>query len=196
MSRSYKKDGVEVNTPLDKSKKYKYNKSGDLVESTGTPGTNEIVMSGSKSSLRRMADMERNITILATTLTTDDGIVDDGHNASYDSNIAKTTRFKQTVRMDSSLDMQATIDMNGDKITSVGTPTVDTDAANKTYVDTAISGSSSSGTDFVASGVLPNGVPVILNVDGTVEAVTMAGTPANINAGHAMHGVWNITNST
>ena len=164
MSRSYKKDGVEVNTPLDKSKKYKYNKSGDLVESTGTPGTNEIVMSGSKSSLRRMADMERNITILATTLTTDDGLVDDGHNASYDSNIAKTTRFKQTVRMDSSLDMQATIDMNGDKITSVGTPTVDTDAANKTYVDTAISGSSSSGTDFVASGVLPNGVPVILNV--------------------------------
>ena len=142
MSRSYKKDGVEVNTPLDKSKKYKYNKSGDLVESTGTPGTNEIVMSGSKSSLRRMADMERNITILATTLTTDDGLVDDGHNASYDSNIAKTTRFKQTVRMDSSLDMQATIDMNGEQITSVGTPTVDTDAANKTYVDTAISGSS------------------------------------------------------
>ncbi len=195
MSRSYKKDGVEVNTPLDKSKKYKYNKSGDLVESTGTPGTNEIVMSGSKSSLRRMADMERNITILATTLTTDDGLVDDGHNASYDSNIAKTTRFKQTVRMDSSLDMQATIDMNGDKITSVGTPTVDTDAANKTYVDTAISGSSSSGAEFVASGTLPNGVPVILNVDGTVEAVTIAGTPANINAGHAMHGSYNIKNS-
>ena len=62
------------NVSLDKNKKYKYNSSGDLVEATGTLGDNEISISGSKSSLRRAADMERNISILATTLlTTDNG---------------------------------------------------------------------------------------------------------------------------
>jgi len=59
---------------LDKNKKYKYSPTGDLVESTGELGDNEISISGSKSSLRRAADMERNISILATTmLTTDNG---------------------------------------------------------------------------------------------------------------------------
>ena len=74
MSRKVKKNGVMQNVTLDKNKKYKYSGTGDLVESTGTLGDNEISISGSKSSLRRAADMERNISILATTmLTTDNG---------------------------------------------------------------------------------------------------------------------------
>jgi len=74
MARKVKKNGVMSNVSLDKNKKYKYNSSGDLVEATGTLGDNEISISGSKSSLRRAADMERNISILATTLlTTDNG---------------------------------------------------------------------------------------------------------------------------
>jgi len=74
MSRKIKKNGVMTSVSLDKNKKYKYSPTGDLVESTGTLGDNEISMSGSKSSLRRAADMERNISILATTmLTTDNG---------------------------------------------------------------------------------------------------------------------------
>ena len=137
MSRKYKKNGVEVTTALDKTKKYKYDSTGDLVESTGTPGANEIVMSGSKSNLRRMADMERNIAILATTLTTTDDGVTDSSSGSFASNVNKKTRFKKEVRMDTALNMQATIDMNGDKITDLGTPTAGTDAAHKTYVDSA-----------------------------------------------------------
>ena len=74
MSRKIKKNGVMTSVSLDKNKKYKYDATGDLVESTGTLGDNEISISGSKSSLRRAADMERNISILATTmLTTDNG---------------------------------------------------------------------------------------------------------------------------
>ena len=74
MSRKVKKNGVMQSVTLDKNKKYKYSATGDLVESTGTLGDNEISISGSKSSLRRAADMERNISILATTmLTTDNG---------------------------------------------------------------------------------------------------------------------------
>ena len=139
MARKYKKNGVEVSTALNKSKKYKYDSTGDLVEFTGDPGTNEITLAGSKSSLRRMADMERNISILATTLTTtDDGVADSG-SATFDSNVNKKTRFKKEVRIDTTLNMQATIDMNGDKITDVGTPTNGGDATNKTYVDATVS---------------------------------------------------------
>ncbi len=135
MARKYKKGGVEVSTALDKNKKYKYDSTGDLVESTGTPGANEIVLSGSKSSLRRMADMERNISILATTLMTTDGEADDGNNSSFGTNVNKTTRFKKGVRMDDTLNMKDTIDMSSKKITSLATPTSSSDAATKAYVD-------------------------------------------------------------
>ena len=135
MARKYKKNGVEVSTPLNKNKKYKYDSSGDLVEFTGDPGVNEITIAGSKSSLRRMADMERNISILATTLTTTDDGVADSTATTFDSNVNKKTRFKQEVRIDSGLNMQSVIDMNGDKITDVGAPTSGGDAANKTYTD-------------------------------------------------------------
>ena len=138
MARKYKKGGVEVTTALDKTKKYKYDSTGDLVESTGTPGANEIVFSGSKSSLRRMADAERNISILATTLMTTDGTADDGDNATYGSNVNKKTRFKKEVRMDAEVQVKAGVDMNSTKITELDTPTSGTDAANKTYVDTQI----------------------------------------------------------
>jgi hypothetical protein len=136
--RKFKSGGSQSEVTIDKTKKYKWDSKGDFVESTGTPGDNEIVISGSKSSLRRMADIERNIAILATTLTTTDDGVTDSDASSFSSNVNKKTRFKKEVRFDTTINMRDTIDMNGDKITEVGTPTANTDAANKAYVDTAI----------------------------------------------------------
>ena len=136
--RKFKSGGSQSEVTIDKSKKYKWDAKGDFVESTGTPGDNEIVISGSKSSLRRMADIERNIAILATTLTTTDDGVTDSDSSTFSSNVNKKTRFKKEVRFDTTINMRDTIDMNGDKITEVGTPTANTDAANKAYVDTAI----------------------------------------------------------
>ena len=138
MARKYKKGGVEVTTALDKTKKYKYDSTGDLVESTGTAGANEIEFSGSKSSLRRMADAERNIAILATTLMTTDGTADDGDNATYGSNVNKKTRFKKEVRLDTQVQVKAGVDMNSTKITELDAPTAGSDAANKTYVDNTV----------------------------------------------------------
>jgi hypothetical protein len=40
-------------------------------------------------------------------------------------------------------------------------------------------------SDFVASGTLPNGVPVILKTDGTVESIYVTGVTENIPAGSA-----------
>ena len=123
MGRKYKKNGVEVSTALNKNKKYKYDSTGDLVEATGTLGANEISLSGSKSNLRRMADMERNISILATTLMTTDGTADDGNNSTYDSNVNKKTRFKKEVRIDDELVMNDNIDMNNKNLIDLADPT-------------------------------------------------------------------------
>ena len=135
MGRKVRHGGSTGTFSFNKSKKYKYNSTGSLEEFTGEPGAEEITISGSKSSLRRMADMERNISILATKLTTTDGEADDGNNDDFGTNVNKTTRFKKGVRIDDTLDMKDTIDMNSHKITSLATPTSSTDAANKSYVD-------------------------------------------------------------
>lgn len=70
MSREVKSGGILINaSSLDRNKKYKYNTTGTLVEIDGAvvvEEQNDIVLSGSKSSLRRMADIERNISVLAT----------------------------------------------------------------------------------------------------------------------------------
>ena len=137
MARKVRSNGATGTFSFDKSKKYKYDSTGTLTEFTGDPGAEEITISGSKSSLRRMADMERNISILATKLTTTDGAADDGNNASFGTNVNNTTRFKKGVRIDDTLDMKETIDMNSKKITDLAAPTSGNDATNKTYVDAA-----------------------------------------------------------
>ena len=66
----YKKaDGsiVTEKFTFNKNKKYKFNKStGAVEEFTGVPAEDEITIPGSKSSLRRLAEVERNISILAS----------------------------------------------------------------------------------------------------------------------------------
>ena len=135
MGRKVRSGGNTSAFSFNKSKKYKYNSTGTLTEFTGDPGAEEITISGSKSSLRRMADMERNISILATKLTTTDGEADDGSNTSFDTNVNKTTRFKKNVTIDETLTMKDPINMSSNKITSLSTPTSSSDAANKSYVD-------------------------------------------------------------
>ena len=137
MGRKVRSGGNTSAFSFNKSKKYKYDSTGTLTEFTGDAGAEEITISGSKSSLRRMADMERNISILATKLTTTDGEADDGDNSSFGTNVNKTTRFKKGVRMDKTLDMKDPIDMNSNKITELAACTSGGDAANKTYVDAA-----------------------------------------------------------
>ena len=123
---------------FDKTKKYKYNSSGTLVEFTGDAGADDITMSGSKSSLRRMADVERNVSILAAKLLTNDGGTGDSDDNNFGRIETKKIRFKDDIRMDDVLDMRSTIDMNTNKITDLGDPTASADAANKSYVDTKV----------------------------------------------------------
>ena len=135
MARKVRSNGSTAKFTFDKSKKYKFDTTGTLTEFTGEPGDDDIIMSGSKSSLRRMADIERNVSILAAKLTTTDGATADASDATFDTVVNKTTKFKKGARMDDTLAMHDVIDMNSNKITEVATCTAGTDAANKSYVD-------------------------------------------------------------
>ncbi len=71
--RKLRNSGVTTDVTLDSAKTYKYNSSGAIVELTGSAGDDDIVFTGSKSSLRRLADLERNVSILAAKSLTEDG---------------------------------------------------------------------------------------------------------------------------
>ena len=179
MGRKVRSGGSTGTFSFNKSKKYKYNSTGSLEEFTGEAGAEEITISGSKSSLRRMADMERNISILATKLTTTDGEADDGDNDSFGTNVNKTTRFKKGVRIDDTLDMKDTIDMNSKKITDLAAPTSGADAANKTYVDAAQAAAISTvtngaGAAFDTLSEIQNAMATDAELSSAIASVTSA----------------------
>ena len=89
---------------ISRTKKYKYNKQGSLEEITGTNvlADDEFKFAGSKSSLRRMADLERNVSLLINKVSTSDGEADDGNDDLFDNNINKDTRFKKDVQLGNS----------------------------------------------------------------------------------------------
>ena len=138
MARKWRSGGSTGSFSFNKLKKYKYNSSGTLVEFTGTAGDDDITVSGSKSSLRRMADIERNVSILAAKLLTNDGGSGDSDDSAFGRIETKKIRFKNDIRMDDPVDIRDDVDMNTNKITDLGTPTASADAANKSYVDTKV----------------------------------------------------------
>ena len=86
---------------ISRTKKYKYNKSGSLVEITAsTPlGDDEFKVSGSKSSLRRIADLERNVTLLINKLSTIDTESDINDDDAFDQWVTDTTAFTKDVTL-------------------------------------------------------------------------------------------------
>lgn len=104
-SRKVRHNGqmVKWSSFFSRSKKYKYNKQGQLEEITAQNalGDDEFKVTGSKSSLRRMADLERNVSLLITKLNTTDGD-SDADSDNWDNNINKTTRFTRDVMLGNS----------------------------------------------------------------------------------------------
>jgi len=104
MSRYLRSGGSTTAQALDRSKRYKYNSTGSLVEYSGTPAPEDIVFSGSKSALRRIEDIERNVSILAAKALTSDG--NDSSEGSYwgsSTNYSSQQNFSGGIQMRSSI---------------------------------------------------------------------------------------------
>jgi hypothetical protein len=110
---------VKKKDVISRGKKYKYNKKGKIVEiggidpdtgATVVQAADDFVIGGTKSSLRRIADIEANVSILYTKLTTADGDDTDASEDSDDVTIGKsnqTTRFKGDVKFDKEIDAKS-----------------------------------------------------------------------------------------
>lgn len=202
-SRKVKVNGVLTKFSFDKNKKYKYDNTGNLVEAT-TVNDNDIVIPGSKSSLRRIGELERNVSILATRLTTTDGDSTAASEYSASSYFSDDVYFANDVRFRQgfSVDSGKTVDFNSNRLTEVGTPSSSTDAATKGYVDTAVTNGLNSKDPVITlagdasgsvtltnlgSGTLTVTIAddshnhVISNVDGLQAALDSKATPADIS---------------
>ena len=105
-SRKIRHNGqmVKWSSFFSRTKKYKYNKQGNLEEITAQNalGDDEFKVTGSKSSLRRMADLERNVSLLITKFNTLDGAATEGDEDDFDSIVNKSTLFKKDVYLGNS----------------------------------------------------------------------------------------------
>lgn len=105
-SRKIRHNGllVKASSIISRTKKYKYNKQGALEEITGSNvlGDDEFKITGSKSSLRRMADLERNVSLLITKFNTLDGETEETGDTDFDSIVNKDTLFKKDVTLGNS----------------------------------------------------------------------------------------------
>ena len=65
MGRKFRHNG-STNTKIGRGTTFKYDTSGNLSQITGTidTTTDDIIFTGTKSNLRRIADLERNVSIL------------------------------------------------------------------------------------------------------------------------------------
>ena len=118
MARKLRSGGSTSDNSLDRTKKYKYNTAGTLTEFDGEPGDIDIVFSGSKSNLRRIADLERNVSIIANKILTTDGNATDADDASFNNKFADAVRFKDNIRVDGTTQMNDNVDILGQVVIS------------------------------------------------------------------------------
>ncbi len=94
-----------------KNLRWRYKKDGDVefVEDDDNLADDDIVFGGSKSDIRRIEDLERNISVLATKLMTTDGGATDDDDDNFGTVINKKTRFKDDVRFSGAVDFDDNI---------------------------------------------------------------------------------------
>ena len=107
MGRKFRHNG-STNTKIQRGKRYKYDSTGNIAEITGTVDmtTDDIIFTGTKSNLRRISDLERNVSILAAKDAGDGGAA-----------IAKTmsgkVKFKNNIEVDGTLEADGNVDVAG-----------------------------------------------------------------------------------
>lgn len=148
--RELRSSGSTSSQTLDATKVYKLNSSGALVEATTVAGT-DIVFTGSKSALRRINDLERNVSILAAKAFTDDGSAS-GETGNID--YAKTAGKWLTARtLSLTGDVTGSVSIDGSGNASLST----TIAANSVALGTDTTG------NYVASLVAGTGITLTNN---------------------------------
>ena len=108
MGRKFRHNG-STNTTIDRGKHYKYDSTGNITEITGTVDmtSDDIIFTGTKSNLRRIADLERNVSIIASQ---DRG---DGSTAGNSKTFNGKVKFNNAIEVDGKAQLDGATEING-----------------------------------------------------------------------------------
>lgn len=157
--------------------RWRYKKDGDIEFFSGDPGADDIVFGGSKSDLRRIEEIERNISVLATkVVTASDPDNYDSDDDAYGQVFDDHVRFKNKgVRFSSSavtFDGSTTLHFGNRKLAAVDDPTSAQDAATKNYVDTNFLG--------VTGGTISSNLTITGNLTVNGSTTTLSSTNTTV----------------
>lgn len=205
---------VKKSSIMARGKRYRYNKQGAIEEITASTAltADDFVISGTKSSLRRISDLEQNVAMIYTRLTTADGETAAASESSDDISVGRsgtTTRFKGNVRFEKHIDARsgATVGTTfADKVIAQSNAYVNVSVSNDTLTfttgdgatksvttsdansNTYVTGASFNTTDGVLT-LTRNSGSVTVDLDGRYQAAgSYALTGTSITAGNGLTG--------
>ena len=182
---------VKKSSVMSRGKRYRYNKQGAIEEVTNATvlTADDFVISGSKSTLRRISDIEQNVAMIYTRLNTTDGETASTSETSDDISIGKsstTSRFKGNVRFEKLIDARSTASVGStfaSKVASAGS------LATQSYVNTAVSnlvnGASAS---FDTLKEIQNAMATDAELASAISGLTIGNGTVTMSAGNGLSG--------
>ena len=184
---------VKKSSVMSRGKRYRYNKQGAIEEITTstTLSADDFVISGTKSSLRRIGDLEQNVAMLYTRLNTSDGETASTSETSDDISVGKsntTTRFKGNVRFEKNIDAKSSASVGStfaDKVISSASQYVATQSWVSGQIDNLVNGASSS---FDTLKEIQNAMATDAELSAAINGLTIGNGTVTMSAGNGLSG--------
>ena len=184
---------VKKSSVMSRGKRYRYNKQGalEVVTNTTTLSADDFVISCSKSSLRRIGDLEQNVAMLYTRLNTTDGETASGSESSDDISVGKsntTTRFKGNVRFEKNVDAKSSASVGStfaDKVISSASQYVATQTWVSGQIDNLVNGASAS---FDTLKEIQDAMATDAELSAAISGLTIGNGTVTMSAGNGLSG--------
>jgi len=184
---------VKKSSVMSRGKRYRYNKQGAIEEITGstTLSADDFVISGSKSTLRRISDIEQNVAMIYTRLNTTDGETASTSETSDDISIGKsstTSRFKGNVRFEKNVDARSTASVGStfaNKVIAAASNSVATESYVNTAVSNLVNGASAS---FDTLKEIQNAMATDAELSAAINGLTIGNGTVTMSAGNGLSG--------
>jgi len=184
---------VKKSSVMSRGKRYRYNKQGAIEEITGstTLSADDFVISGSKSTLRRISDIEQNVAMIYTRLNTTDGETASTSETSDDISIGKsstTSRFKGNVRFEKNVDARSTASVGStfaNKVIAAASNSVATESYVNTAVSNLVNGASAS---FDTLKEIQNAMATDAELSAAISGLTIGNGTVTMSAGNGLSG--------
>jgi len=182
---------VKKSSVMSRGKRYRYNKQGAIEEVTNATvlTADDFVISGSKSTLRRISDIEQNVAMIYTRLNTTDGETASSSETSDDISVGKsntTTRFKGDVKFEGDVDAKSSTNISSTfagKVASAGS--LATQAYVNSEISSLVNGASAS---FDTLKEIQDAMATDAELSAAISGLTIGNGTVTMSAGNGLSG--------